>query len=153
MRVAFFHGLESKPVSEKNYALREFFDDVFDPAMDYRKPGIFMEVLQELKNNPVDLLIGSSMGGWFAYSYSTHFQTKTLLFNPAVHSRSVDPEVRLGNKMSNHILVLGEYDDVITPKETIDFFERFSNAQINIEQIGHPIPLDVFKKYLRLFKN
>jgi predicted esterase YcpF (UPF0227 family) len=123
MKVAFFHGLDSPALSEKSFALREKFDKVYDPAMDYKDPEIFNRVLKHLQENPVDLLIGSSMGGYFAYCLSTILGTRTLLFNPAVHSRPLEPIVQLGGKESNHLIVLGNTDTIITPKETELFFQ------------------------------
>jgi predicted esterase YcpF (UPF0227 family) len=151
MRVAFFHGLDSAPVSEKTYALRETFDEVYDPAMDYKNTEMFNIVLKHLQENPVDLLIGSSMGGYFAYCLSTILGTRTLLFNPAVHSRPLEPIVQLGGKESNHLIVLGNTDTIITPKETEIFFNDVSGVNIIREDIGHTIPIEVFKKYIRLY--
>ena len=151
MKVAFFHGLESSPVSQKTYALREKFDEVYDPAMDYTDPNMFETVLNYLRENPVDLLIGSSMGGYIAYCLSTHLGTRTLLFNPAVHSRPLEPVVNLGDKESNHLVVLGKHDDVIKPSETFDFFRDVNNVTISTEEMGHVIPIEVFKSYIRLY--
>jgi predicted esterase YcpF (UPF0227 family) len=151
MKVAFFHGLDSPALSEKSFALREKFDKVYDPAMDYKDPEIFNRVLKHLQENPVDLLIGSSMGGYFAYCLSTILGTRTLLFNPAVHSRPLEPIVQLGGKESNHLIVLGNTDIIITPKETELFFNDVSGVNIIREDIGHTIPIEVFKKYIRLY--
>jgi esterase/lipase len=151
MKVAFFHGLDSEPITEKNYALRERFDDVYDPAMDYKNPQMFETVLKHLQENPVDLLIGSSMGGYFAYCLSTNLGTRTLLFNPAVHSRPIEPVVSLGGLESNHLIVLGNSDNIITPKETEEFFMNVSGVNIIREDIGHTIPIEIFKKYIRLY--
>jgi hypothetical protein len=151
MRVAFFHGLDSSPISEKTYALRERFDEVYDPPMDYKDPEMFNKVLKHLQENPVDLLIGSSMGGYFAYCLSTILGTRTLLFNPAVHSRSIEPAVILGDKVSNHLVLLGNQDNVINPGESVKFFSQIKNVTINREEIGHSIPIEVFKSYIRLY--
>jgi len=151
MKVSFLHGLDSAPVSEKTYALREKFDEVYDPAMDYKNPEMFNIVLKHLQENPVDLLIGSSMGGYFAYCLSTILGTRTLLFNPAVHSRPLEPIVQLGGKESNHLIVLGNTDTIITPKETELFFNDVSGVNIIREDIGHTVPIEVFKKYIRLY--
>jgi uncharacterized protein len=151
MKVAFFHGLDSPALSEKSFVLRETFDEVYDPSMDYKNPLMFDKVLKHLQDNPVDLLIGSSMGGYFAYCLSTILGTRTLLFNPAVHSRPLDPVVSLGGKDSNHLIVLGNSDTVITPKETELFFNDVSGVNIIREDIGHTIPIEVFKKYIKLY--
>ena len=151
MKVAFFHGLDSKVVSEKTYALREKFDDVYDPPMDYTDPNMFEKVLKHLQENPVDLLIGSSMGGYFAYCLSTQLGTRTLLFNPAVHSRPIEPVVTLGDKETNHLVVLGTQDNVIKPSETVKFFRDVNNVTIVNEEIEHSIPIEIFKSYIRLY--
>ena len=151
MKVAFFHGLDSKVMSEKTYALREKFDDVYDPSMDYTDPNMFEKVLKHLQENPVDLLIGSSMGGYFAYCLSTQLGIRTLLFNPAVHSRPLDPVVTLGDKETNHLVVLGTQDMVIKPSETVKFFRDVNNVTIVNEEIGHSIPIEIFKSYIRLY--
>ena len=151
MKVAFFHGLDSKVMSEKTYALREKFDDVYDPSMDYTDPNMFEKVLKHLQDNPVDLLIGSSMGGYFAYCLSTQLGIRTLLFNPAVHSRPLDPVVTLGDKETNHLVVLGTQDNVIKPSETVKFFRDVNNVTIVNEEIGHSIPIEIFKSYIRLY--
>ena len=151
MKVAFFHGLDSPAVSEKSFALRDKFDEVYDPVMDYTDPNMFETVLNYLKDNPVDLLIGSSMGGYIAYCLSTHLGVRTLLFNPAVHSRPIEPVVTLGDKESNHLVVLGKKDDVIKPNETFEFFRDVNNVTISTEEIGHTIPIEVFKSYIRLY--
>lgn len=151
MKVAFFHGLDSKVMSEKTYALREKFDDVYDPSMDYTDPNMFEKVLKHLQENPVDLLIGSSMGGYFAYCLSTQLGIRTLLFNPAVHSRPLDPVVTLGDKETNHLVVLGTQDNVIKPSETVKFFRDVNNVTIVNEEIGHSIPIEIFKSYIRLY--
>ena len=138
-------------MSEKTYALREKFDDVYDPSMDYTDPNMFEKVLKHLQENPVDLLIGSSMGGYFAYCLSTQLGIRTLLFNPAVHSRPLDPVVTLGDKETNHLVVLGTQDNVIKPSETVKFFRDVNNVTIVNEEIGHSIPIEIFKSYIRLY--
>jgi len=154
MRVAFFHGLESAPISEKNVALESTFDYVIAPEMDYRDSGLFDRVLKEVQNGQIDLLIGSSMGGWFAYCISTITGIPTLLFNPAVHSRSIEPTVKMGTKRVKHMVVLGKKDDVITPNETRDWFseEGIGTFDYHTESIGHRIPINVFTKWINNMK-
>jgi len=152
-RVAFFHGLESLPRTEKNEMLEKEFDFVFAPPMDYYNPLIFDNVLSTLEENPVDYLIGSSMGGFFAYQLSTLLGIPTLLFNPAVHGRSINPPVKTGDLKVHHTLVLGEKDDIIDPFVTSRWFnDNKENTFINYESIGHRIPADVFNKWINNIK-
>jgi hypothetical protein len=152
MRVAFFHGLESKPHSEKNIELVKHFGEsnVYAPAMDYRDPWLFDTVLKEIKERDIQLLIGSSMGGYFAYCLSTLTGIPTLLFNPAVIGRSFDPVTELSNLPAKHTVVLGINDDVIDPIESTAYFmnKGIGEFEYNKEDIGHRIPIEIFTKYL-----
>ena len=151
MRVAFFHGLESPAVSEKNRALDSTFDFVYAPPMPYQTPSLFEKVLSEVKKNKIDLLIGSSMGGYFAYCISTLTGIPTLLFNPAMQGRSMDPKVRKGNKAAKHIVIFGKNDMVINPIETEAYFKRegigtFTFHKYNME---HRIPIGIFEECIQ----
>jgi hypothetical protein len=155
MKVAFFHGLESSPKSDKNDSLRSRFDFVYDPPMSYSDPGLFEKVLSEVKKNKIDLLIGSSMGGWFAYCISTLTGIPTLLFNPAVHSRPTEPKVRIGNRKAKHTLVLGISDKVIIPMLTQNWVakEGIGSFKIYFESNEHRTPIDIFDKWLDIESN
>jgi len=149
LRVAFFHGLESSPKTDKNEFL-EKFDYVYDPPMDYRDNGLFERTLAGVKKNKIDLLIGSSMGGWFAYCIGTLTGIPTLLFNPAVHSRSFDPVVRMGTKRAVNTVVFGRNDTDIVPKESYNYFLKngIGTFYYNYESNGHRTPIDIFSKWV-----
>lgn len=150
MRVAFFHGLESNPYTEKNIALESQFEYVYAPPMDYRDKNLFAKILKDVQSNDIDLLIGSSMGGWFAYCVSTITGTPCLLFNPAVQGRSFDPIVSVGNKRAKHTIVLGKKDAVIDPNKTISWFSKsgIGTQSFTWESMEHRIPIGIFKKWL-----
>ena len=147
MSVVFFHGLESSPVSDKSEWLTNEYG-AWCPAMDYRNPNLFNEIHKEILKRKPSLLIGSSMGGWFAYCLSTLTGIPTLLFNPALHSRSIEPNVKLGVTPAKHIIVLGKNDKVIDPKKTKNWLSKngVGNFDIREENIEHRSPL----KYLKL---
>lgn len=149
MNVAFFHGLESPAVSEKNGVLDSVFTTVYAPPMDYRDSALFKNILQEVKNRKIDLLIGSSMGGWFAYCISSVTGIPTLLFNPAVQGRSFDPVVNIGSQSSQHTIILGKKDDVVIPEKTQEWLNENSvkSYSISWENMGHRIPINIFKKW------
>ena len=151
MRVAFFHGLESPPVSDKTEWLDKNYEEVYAPAMDYRDPGLFDQVLKEIKDRKIDLLSGSSMGGWFAYCLSTLTGIPTVLFNPAFHSRSFDPNVHLGGRSARHRVVLGKKDDVIDLSITQEWIKKsgIGEFDVRIESNDHRTPLRVFSKHMR----
>jgi hypothetical protein len=118
--------------------------------MEYSKAGLFDEVLKEVKKRKIDLLVGSSMGGWFAYCISTLTGIPTILFNPAVHSRPMEPEVKRGSTPAKHTVVMGKRDDLIDPQMTKNWFKTngVGSFNYNIESNGHRTPIGIFKKYL-----
>ena len=150
MNIAFFHGLESPAVSDKSEWLNSTYKNVYTPAMDYRDPGLFNRVLKEVKDRKIDLLVGSSMGGWFAYCISTLTGIPTVLFNPAFHSRSFDPSVGIGGRGARHTVVLGKKDDLIDPATTQEWIKNNGKGKftVHMEGNGHRTPIGIFTKYL-----
>lgn len=152
MRTAFFHGLESKPFSEKNQILIEQYGEsnVYAPAMYYRDPCLFDTVLKQIKERDIELLIGSSMGGYFAYCLSTITGVPTVLFNPAVIGRSFDPVTEMGLISSKHRVILGINDDVIDPIKSSAYFDEYGIGEFEYhrEDIGHRIPREVFIRWV-----
>ena len=90
--VIYFHGLESSPGGIKVDFLKQETDFIEAPAMDYTKEGIFEEWLDYVKTEEPDLIVGSSMGGYFAIALSTWTGIPVLVFNPAIHSRKFEIE-------------------------------------------------------------
>lgn len=149
MSVIFFHGLESSSNSEKSRWLKSNYD-AWCPDMDYKNSGLFDEMHKEVLKRKPSLLIGSSMGGWFAYCLSTLTGIPTLLLNPAVHSRSVEPKVKLGRIPSNHKVILGKGDEVINPKQTKVWLSKngVGTFDYHEEDIEHRTPLKILQKHM-----
>ena len=158
MKVAFFHGLHSKTISEKKDMLEKQFgaENVYIPEMNDKKPEMFSLVLNHLRENPVDIIIGSSMGGYFAHALSTYLDKPALLFNPALHSRPNGEyyEVTFGDYRPTQVFVLGRKDDVVNPMETLKLianpgcdWEMF----VGLENMGHRIPPEVFEKWINQY--
>jgi predicted esterase YcpF (UPF0227 family) len=72
--VLYFHGLESLPGGEKVHYLNYEVDFVKAPAMDYTDPKVFEDWLDYVEREEPDLIIGSSMGGYFAMLLATHVE-------------------------------------------------------------------------------
>tara|TARA_R100001591_G_C4310610_1_gene172772 strand:- start:90 stop:590 length:501 start_codon:yes stop_codon:yes gene_type:complete len=143
----YFHGLESSQGGIKVQFLDQEVDFLEAPAMDYTKEGIFEEWLDYVKNEEPDLLIGSSMGGYFAMALATHTGIPVLVFNPAIHSRSIEINgLGSGTEKLTGLVVLGKKDEVINPGPTISMLQGTqNNLDIIIEkEMGHRVPLDVF---------
>lgn len=151
MKATYFHGLESKQGGPKVDFLKELFDDVYAPSLNYfENPQIFQDVLESSKDSA--LIVGSSMGGWLAYHVATHIGCDTVLFNPAVHSRPVNPFVEIGSRKNTNYVVLGARDDVIDPHESQYWLAKngFGDFVIDWYDGGHRVPLEVFQHFIQM---
>ena len=150
-RAAYFHGLESPQGGEKVEHMR-LDHGVYAPPMDYKQPGLFQKTLEKVKEIKPQLLIGSSMGGYFAYQLATHTGIPVLLFNPALHSRKFEPKgVTSGTHEVTGEVVLGRNDKVIPPWKTLRILKRAIDAgkiKVHKESYGHRTPFNKFIAYL-----
>ena len=146
MNVLYLHGLESKPTGPKMKYLKDRFENYYAPEIDYENPEAFEEILDLCIAEEFDMIIGSSMGGYFAHAIGTTLGTPVIMFNPALHSRSFDPYgVVCGQKPIDGVCVLGMNDDVIDPLTTVKMLENAPKfAIMPIEGMGHPTPLAEF---------
>ncbi len=144
--VLYFHGLESAPGGEKVQFLSYEVDFVDAPAMDYNDPKVFEDWLDYVQREEPDLIIGSSMGGYFAMLLATHVKTKVLAFNPALHSRSIEIEgAKSGKEKLEGLVILGKNDKVIDPSKTLKELENFDGLSVSIEnEMAHRVPLPIF---------
>ena len=145
MNVWYLHGLESKVGGPKVDFLLEVAEKVFAPYMNYNALGMFESLLKLAKLDKPDLIIGSSMGGYFADALGSHLDTEVLLFNPALHSRPIEPEgVTYGETNWERNFVVGTEDKIIDPKAT-RVFKDLAKSWTEVEGMGHRTDLNVFK--------
>jgi hypothetical protein len=149
MNVLYLHGLESKPTGPKMRYLKDRFLNYYAPEIDYKNPEAFEEIVDLCIAEEFDMIIGSSMGGYFACALSSQLGTPVIVFNPALHSRTFDPYgVTMGSKAFDGACVLGMDDDVINPIATYEMLETHDHgnkmAIIPIEGMGHQVPFTEF---------
>lgn len=153
MKIAYLHGLESNNISPKNDWLRTIAD-VYDPLIDYRQPLIYQKIKNDIIEFNPDLILGSSMGGFFAYNLSRELNINAVLFNPALHSRSFTPDMTgfFGiSEKPNIKFVFGENDDIINPNETIKMMKKEGYTDFVMLEHGHRTPFFVFKNEILNF--
>ncbi len=147
MKVWYLHGLESDPGGPKVDFLKEVAEEVYAPAMNYNNHKTFGELYRKItKEGKPDLIIGSSMGGFFADAIASHFGIDTILLNPALHSRSMIKKLPYGNEYGSIHVFLGSEDKVIDPYKTITKLqERKKEFNLTLGTYSHRTPLTVFK--------
>ena len=157
MKVSYLHGLESPNYGPKIDWLNKNFN-TYAPRIEYSDSSAFAEILKGCKGS--DLIVGSSMGGYFAYIIGRHLNIPTVIFNPAVVSREFDPVIiePKGGGVKNTV-VLGDKDKVISGSAIKRYFKSKGKGTFNYETYdnGHRVPKNVFiesiSKALKLGEN
>jgi uncharacterized protein len=152
MKIVYLHGLESNNISPKNDWLRTF-SELFDPNINYFETNIYQKLKQKITEFQPNIIIGSSMGGYFAYEIARELNIDAILFNPALHSRSFEPDMtgyKNGNFEPRIYLVLGKNDIVINPSKTLEILGN-EKTNYTLQNHEHGTPLDVFKKEIIFF--
>lgn len=160
MNILYLHGLESKLSPEKRLIL-EKFGNIIAPDLDYKSnPNIIQNLYAEFKNQSINAIIGSSMGGFAGYYLANCIGVRAMLYNPALPYRtSIEqfvPEIVAKNPLADLRIVLGGLDNVIMAKDNLTFFaENYDferNYQIVIrKELGHQIPIAVFEEETNAF--
>ena len=148
-RIFFIHGLESNNKSSKVDLMVTKGFDVLAPSMDYTtNDSLFSQTLEKVLEFQPDLIVGSSMGGYFAHHIGTHYPSTLLLLNPALISRSFEPKiVPDGVEKSEVWALLGEQDELISPIENFKILQNMG-ATIRMGKHGHRTPIEVFQGVL-----
>jgi len=152
MNILYLHGLLGSLNSEKRETL-EKYGTIYAPTIPYKNNSTCIDWLyQTYKEKQIEVVIGSSMGGFTGYYLSRLLQTPALLFNPALAHRTVRQEIPSPLPTHQHPVhfTLGAQDEVVNPKETMGFiathFPVTQNYQLHIQQdLAHRIPLPTFK--------
>jgi pimeloyl-ACP methyl ester carboxylesterase len=158
-RILFLHGLESSNICDKTKFLQERCI-LNAPSIDYSSPSLEEDLMYIVESFQPDLIIGSSMGGHVGLMLANYYNIDSIVFNPAIHSRPLEPKLkRLEAKEPNiniqPLIVLGLEDTVISPNETVKLLNE-SDLDVTYEiypYLGHRISIDVFvdiyNKYIK----
>ena len=150
MKIFFLHGLESTHQSSKVDLMRALGHDVHAQYMDYKNVlDLYTKTLNSIIEFNPDLIVGSSMGGYFAYHLGTHYKTNLLLLNPALPNRTFDPPILPdGIEKSKIWALVGENDDVVDPVANEEILKR-AGAKVQIGDHEHRTPPEIFKPFFK----
>jgi hypothetical protein len=154
MNILYLHGLESKLSDEKSTIL-EAYGTVFAPDIDYKSnPNVFQNLYDTYKNQDINVIIGSSMGGYIGYYLANSFGVCAMLYNPALPYRNNIEQIiptHLQAKESPLLrFVLGGHDDIIKAKDNLTFLANIISPETDYtivikNDLAHQIPIDVFE--------
>ncbi|HLS31025.1 MAG TPA: YqiA/YcfP family alpha/beta fold hydrolase [Flavobacteriaceae bacterium] len=158
MKILYLHGLDGRLNDEKHQILVNY-GKPFAPTIDYRKDkNSIVRLVEEFKNKDIDVIIGSSMGGFAGYHIAEALQKPALLFNPALAQRSVPQEIPEYNNLQQNFkrIVLGAQDQVVDPSGTFRFLTDTLATPINYaihfrQDLAHRIPVSIFEEEVKRF--
>jgi hypothetical protein len=160
MNILFLHGLESK-LSPAKRVILEKYGTVIAPDLYYNSnPDTIQNLYNEFKNQEINVIIGSSMGGFAGFYLANSFGVCALLYNPALPYRNnviQNIPSDLPKKRSPLMrIVLGGHDDVIKAKDNLVFlsqnFSELKECTIQIiNELAHQIPVPIFEKQAEYF--
>ncbi len=81
--ILYIHGFASCGNSNKTQLLRESFDGVLCPDIPVDPDEAISFLHRLILDNDVELIIGSSLGGFYAAHLAERFQIKAVLLNPS----------------------------------------------------------------------
>jgi predicted esterase YcpF (UPF0227 family) len=141
-KILYLHGLESNQGGPKVSFLASK-GMIYAPSIDYKTLDLH-EFIYTI--GMPDLIIGSSMGGYAADIIGSHLGVDVLLFNPALHSRSLELNKDYGVQNYKRTIVLGMEDTLIDPSKTKMLSSVGGNVTniIEIKDMGHRTPFNVF---------
>jgi hypothetical protein len=148
--VLFFHGFESSLPSGKVDILNDLGLNAIGVSMNYACENPYSRALDFTVKSQPKLIVGSSMGGYFALMMGTHLNIPLILLNPALVHRSIsfDEPMEYGYHRPNIWSLLGAQDDLIPFKENQDELLKFG-AIVEIGGHGHRTPNDAFRNYIQ----
>ncbi len=158
-RVSVKHGLESTINQNKREILEEY-GEVIAPILDYKNnSNIYNLLSNQIIDEKIDIIIGSSLGGFMGYYLSENFNKPSLLFNPALPYRSVNQIINEKINPEKEVfkyIVLGRLDNIVKFEDNLDFLIKntinYTSLEIKIiNNLEHRIPLEIFKKEIRHF--
>jgi esterase/lipase len=150
-KTLYIHGLDGFLSDEKRTILSKY-TQVVAPIMEFRaNPGAYYDLLSIAKEEKVDIIIGTNMGGCMAYHLSLHLNVPALLFNPALPFRSVGIDLPAQDKVRSSYLrvIIGGQDDIIDPIQNVAWLATHEKGDMDIRwrnTLGHRIPTDVFEE-------
>ncbi|WP_269913488.1 YqiA/YcfP family alpha/beta fold hydrolase [Acinetobacter sp. HY1485] len=133
VKILFFHGLDSSKESTKFHAIHHAHKFCID--MDYRNLNyetvnqLYQEMVKKIKPN---LLVGHSLGGYWALKMSLLFKLPAIVANPSLNPMLTDyPE--LSDQFFNHDIPQFAYlelaDELVDMQAVQQRLERFMFVQ------------------------
>lgn len=157
MKTLYIHGLDSTPNLEKTNIMKEAGLVPYALHIDYRTETNAYNLLKnEVIENDLEFLVGSSLGGYFAYWLAEELGLPCLLLNPAM---TIDRTLPLAITHVKELLcplryvAIGANDNIIDPVRNLEVFRQANRKSIKqrvitCDWMHHVIDLESFAAFL-----
>ena len=158
------HGLGGRHDNKNFHQLLRIFhgDQIYSRQIDYvvEEPRALLDDFAA--HGPYSLIVGHSLGGFFAYALGASQGCKTVLTNPCIPPHEYMPDLvsdfaHLDEMRSiweevypsefDCTVIVGQLDDVVNPKRTLELMEP--HHRVLAVEAGHSLSGD---EYARLFE-
>jgi uncharacterized protein len=99
----YIHGFRSSPLSEKSRAFKKLFPELILATYDTLHPHVGFQQLDDIVRDALPqkpILIGSSLGGFWAYQFAKRYALKCVLLNPCMNPEvTLKPDIGLVTNM------------------------------------------------------
>ncbi len=172
MRILNIHGYKGNPENSAYYALENIYCEVVSPTVRYdsEEPEKIIEKLRKMFiNNECDVIVGTSLGGFFGAVLSVRLGVPVILVNPCLMPFVTLPRLDFKGDINKYMRLFPEILDIdISATSTIiggqddvidyhDFTEKLlRNKDFRIvpdgRHSGATLPLEnYFKEILRQY--
>ena len=157
LKILYLHGLDGSLGPDKKEVLERYFD-VTAPQLDYRNtPDMYEKLSQLIQTEKIEIVIGNSMGGCFAYYLSVAHNLPTLCFNPALCFRPLPFEFPDIQHSTNPIVfVIGGKDTIVPALQNIEWITRNAHSNFVLKwynKLEHRIDIETFEREIYHFYN
>lgn len=120
-KILYIHGFKSSENSTKSQLLRRHFTEVVSPTLPVSPRAAIPFLEKILWQEKIDFLIGSSLGGFYAFLLLKKHKIPALLINP-----SLKPWQRLENQIGRHTRFSSE--------ETFEWTQEHNRELLQLHQ-------------------
>lgn len=150
IKALYLHNDGCKGLSEeKKEILKGFNLEIESPTIDYKNASVddLINIYESTKPN---LIIGSGMGGRVGYWMSNYFNTKSLLFNPAIGVKQYEEHLSIPDyfkltRYSDQVFVFGGKHENINRKDVLKYTGNAFH-EITIEDMGAKVSPNHFRR-------
>lgn len=115
MKILNIHGYKGNAENSAYFALKELGHDVISPQLDYdaeSPENILSSLSAVLSDSKPDVIVGTSLGGFFALLLSIESGLPSVLVNPCLMPFVTLPQLGYGGDISGFIRLFGRFSEL-----------------------------------------